>query len=543
MPPGVALSSRRATAADAAVLLLNAVVGAVGSGVQLPPVGSQPRIDDFRDVVKLIDAMKSGDIKVLLIHDSNPLYSLPADAGFADALAKVDFVVSTASLPDETSQAAHLVLPDHSAIESWGDAQPRPGVRSVVQPTLRPLYDTQALGDTLLATARATRGGGAGVPGGSFRGVVEAAFAAEGLNWNEALAHGGVFDVQRFDAQLPVSASVERLEFTEPHFEGDGSHVLLPVPSTLLSDGRGASLSWLQETPDPVTKIAWQSWAEISSRSAEQLGVGPGDVISIETTYGTLELPVWPRGGIRDDVVAVATGQGHTVGRYASLAQDGTSGGARGVNVNDALPALTDESGGRAWLTSRARLRATGEHRRLPFTQGTDNKRGRLLGESISLAALASGHNPFEANEGLPASGAHGASNGDASGHAGAHHEGPHEMRRHYDPADDSTDEDPYRWGMTIDVDRCTGCSACVVACAVENNIPQLGEESVIRNRQMSWLRIERYVGTGFRELETGRPGPKNHEELGNTDVRNSPMLCQQCGAAPCEPVCPVLAT
>ena len=549
LPPGVALSSRRAMATDAAVLLLDAVVGAVGSGVQLPPAGSQPRVDDFRDVVKLIDAMKSGDVKVLLIHDSNPLYSLPADAGFVDALAKVDFVVSTASLPDETSQSAHLVLPDHSAIESWGDAEPRPGVRSVVQPTLRPLYDTQALGDTLLATARATRGGGAGLPGGSFRGVVEAAFAAEGLNWNEALAHGGAFDVQRFDAQLPVLASVERLEFTEPHFEGDGAHVLLPVPSTLLSDGRGASLPWLQETPDPVTKIAWQSWAEISMRSAKQLGVGPGDVISIETTYGTLEVPVWPRGAIRDDVVAVAIGQGHTVGRYASLSEDGTSGGARGVNVNDALPALTDESGGRAWLTARAQLRATGEHRRLPFTQGTDNKRGRLLGESISLAALAAGENPFGANERLPAAGAHGdagdhgGANGDASGHGGTHPEGPHQMRRHYDPADDSTDEEPYRWGMTIDVDRCTGCSACVVACAVENNIPQLGEESVVRNRQMSWLRIERYVGTGFRELETGRPGPKNHEELGNTDVRNSPMLCQQCGAAPCEPVCPVIAT
>ncbi|MGE4649511.1 MAG: 4Fe-4S dicluster domain-containing protein [Myxococcota bacterium] len=219
------------------------------------------------------------------------------------------------------------------------------------------------------------------------------------------------------------------------------------------------------------------------------------------------------------------------------------------MNVNDALPALTDESGGRAWLTARAQLRATGEHRRLPFTQGTDNKRGRLLGESISLAALAAGENPFGANERLPAAGAHGdagdhgGANGDASGHGGTHPEGPHQMRRHYDPADDSTDEEPYRWGMTIDVDRCTGCSACVVACAVENNIPQLGEESVVRNRQMSWLRIERYVGTGFRELETGRPGPKNHEELGNTDVRNSPMLCQQCGAAPCEPVCPVIAT
>ena len=552
LPPGISSTSRRATASAAAVLVLNAVLGAVGQGVQLPPAGSQPRVDDFRDVVKLIDAMKSGDVKVLVIHDSNPLYSLPADAGFEEALAAVDLVVSTASLPDETSQRADLILPDHSALESWGDAEPQPGIRSVVQPTLRPLYDTRALGDTLLATARATRSGGAGLPAGDFRDAVEAAFTAEGLDWNEALAHGGAFAPQSFDAAIPVQASVSRLEFEEPSFEGEGTHVLLPVPSTLLSDGRGASLAWLQETPDPITKIAWQSWAEISQSTAERLGVGPGDVIAIQTTYGSLEVPVWPRGAIRDDVVAVATGQGHTVGRYASLEEDGTPGGARGVNVNDALPALTDESGGRAWLTARASLRSTGEYRRLPFTQGTDNKRGRLLGESISLVALASGENPFAANEGLPGAGGHGGGHGEDHGgghgdHAGAggaeHHEGPHEMRRYYDPADDTTDGEPYRWGMTIDVDRCTGCSACVVACALENNVPQLGEESVLRNRQMSWLRIERYVGDGFRELETGRPGPKNHEKLGDTDVRNSPMLCQQCGAAPCEPVCPVIAT
>jgi molybdopterin-containing oxidoreductase family iron-sulfur binding subunit len=118
-----------------------------------------------------------------------------------------------------------------------------------------------------------------------------------------------------------------------------------------------------------------------------------------------------------------------------------------------------------------------------------------------------------------------------------------HEIRAAYDPADDSTEESEYRWGMAIDLDRCNGCSACVVACSIENNVINVGEDLVLMDRQMNWLRIERYIGDGFQELNSGRNLPKDHEELGNTDVRHSPMMCQHCGAAPCEPVCPVFAT
>jgi len=562
LPPGLPLTSRRATATAAAVLVLNAVVGALGKTLHLAPADGAPT--GFREVARLVDAMRSGDVDVLVVHGGNPVYSLPADAGFVEALDQVKLVVSTLPLPDETAERAHLILPDHTALESWGDAAPRPGVRSVVQPTLRPLFDTQALGDTLLATGRALGGEAAAqLPQGSFRGVVEAAW--QDTDWRAALQRGGVFE----DGAMPevatgVAASVTRLEFKEPQLEGDGSFVVLPVLSPLLGDGSGANLPWMQETPDPITKIAWQSWAEISRSTAETLGVGPGDVLAVETTYGKVEVPAWPRGGVRDDVVAIHIGQGHTVGRYASLSGDVAvtgkgSGGPRGVNVNDVLPALTDESGGRAWLAARARVAATGRYQRLPFTQGTDNKRGRMLGESISLVALARGENPWAANE--PAIGdahggdhavmggaAHGGGHGDeaAGEHGGGHGDGhgeSHKILRAYDPANDAETSDPYRWGMTIDVDRCTGCSACVVACSIENNIPFVGEAGTLRSRQMTWLRIERYVGGGEATLQTGRPGPQNHEKLGETDVRNSPMLCQQCGAAPCEPVCPVYAT
>ncbi|MBW1688997.1 MAG: molybdopterin-dependent oxidoreductase, partial [Deltaproteobacteria bacterium] len=346
LPPGVALTSRRATASAGAVLLLDAVVGAVGRGVSVPPAeqgggaaaqraaGERRRAPaepalaaSMRDVAKFIDSLASGDVAVLLIHDSNPVYSLPPAAGFVEALEKVGFVVSFASLADETAQKADLILPDHTPMEAWGDAAPRSGVRSLVQPTIRPLYDTQALGDTLLQTARALGDSvAARLPAGSFRAALEAAWAD--TDWREALARGGVWNVPAPSA-AEVAPSVARLEFKEPQLEGAGPYALLPTPSPLLYDGRGANLPWLQETPDPVTKIAWQSWAEVSRETAEKLGVDEGDVVAIETSFGRVEVPVLPRGGLRDDVVALAIGQGHSVGFFAS----GGPGQTRGANA------------------------------------------------------------------------------------------------------------------------------------------------------------------------------------------------------------------
>jgi molybdopterin-containing oxidoreductase family iron-sulfur binding subunit len=197
---------------------------------------------------------------------------------------------------------------------------------------------------------------------------------------------------------------------------------------------------------------------------------------------------------------------------------------------------VTDENGGRAWLTSRVKLAKTGRHQRLPIVQASDNKRERMLGEALPLATvLGEGH-------GDDAQG----------GHHGQADLGPAYANEHspivaFDKADDSTEESPYRWGMAIDLDKCTGCSACVAACYLENNIPVVGEEMTLRARQMSWIRVERGVGEGEVEFvdspERQRRIRPDSEQFGKTDVRHSPMLCQQCGAAPCESVCPVLAT
>ena len=286
IPPGVAVSTRRAIATTAAVLILNDVIGAVGRSVRIPPEGEPRRRASYRDVLALVKAIEEERVGVLLVHDSNPVYSLPKAAGFEAALAKVPFVVSFASMVDETAERAHLILPDHTPLESWGDLVPRDGVRCLIQPTIRPLWDTRALGDTLLDAARAMGEEVASkLPPGSFRTVLEEAWS--GTDLAAALARGGEFS-QPAPATAPV-ALVEgagRLEVVEPVFSGEGDFVLLPFPHSFLYDGRGANLPWLQEIPDPVVSVTWEPWAEISLDTAERLGLELGDVVAVETSAG-----------------------------------------------------------------------------------------------------------------------------------------------------------------------------------------------------------------------------------------------------------------
>lgn len=531
LPPGVSVSSTVATAANAAVLLLNAALGAMGTAVTLPDTTAQASAS-MADMKSLVDAMNAGKVKVLFIHDSNPVYSLPDSLGFAEALAKVDTVVSFAPLKDETSEAASVVLPDHTAMESWGDVESRPGVRSVVQPTIRPLKDTRAMGDTLLGLGRAA---GGALPDGNFLDFVKANWA--GHDWTTVLSNGGVFGDVRTVGHDVNSAGID-LDVASPAFEGSGDFTLVAFPHSYQTDGSGAALPWTQETPHPVTKLSWNSWLEMSFATAESLGVTFGDVVKVTAPSGSVEVSVFPRGGIRDDVIAIPIGQGHTVGYYASMELEGEAGTARGANVLDLLPTATDGSGSRVFLGTKVQLEKTGRFRRLALSQWSDNQRDRGLAPEMSLLALAEGtHNVahFDPQDSEPTG-----ENADA-GHGEEGAEGHHLLP--FDPAFDAAPDQPYRWGMVIDNDRCNGCGACTVACYTENNISLVGEAQAIKHREMTWLRIERYVGDGDREGGAERRPYPNRERLGEVDVRRLPMPCQHCGAAPCEAVCPVIGT
>src|SRR2546421_357967 len=271
--------------------------------------------------------------------------------------------------------------------------------------------------------------------------------------------------------------------------------------------GRGANKPWLQELPDPVSKITWHGWVEVHPETAAKWQVANGDVLLLKSPHGALRAPVWITPGVRPDVLAIPTGQGHKA--YGRYARD------RSFNAFELLSDAPTGYGGRALALSVAGTK-TRDHPPPATPEGGAREQG---GGGVAVLPLPPspqlkrGAHPFQERLTPPY-----ADRALAEWAEAQHEEAAQGDYAHAHP----------RWGMAIDLAKCTGCSACVTACYAENNLATVGEELVVRRRQMSWLRIERYYTGG----EAGRP----------VGAVVTPMLCQQCGNAPCEPVCPVYA-
>jgi molybdopterin-containing oxidoreductase family iron-sulfur binding subunit len=244
----------------------------------------------------------------------------------------------------------------------------------------------------------------------------------------------------------------------------------------------------LQELPDSLTQIVWDNWIDVHPADAKRLGVGEGELLQVQSPLGTLELSAHVSGGVRLGTAAVAVGQGHSAfGRYAE---------GRGANPLPLLPAEPETaSGGQPWIATKVLVTRTGRRRPLASTIGSDRPHGREIIQTIPLAEV----------QGL----------GEPEKH-------PHLLQMYPEHP-----HPEHRWGMTIDLNACIGCGACVTACYAENNIPVMGKVQVAKGREMSWIRVQR--------VDEGAPDYPEHRFL--------PMLCQQCDNAPCESVCPVYAT
>ena len=554
---GVASQSEQSVALIAAVNLLNQVAGNVGETVRFDRTLNYDAVAPFGEVQRLIHSMEGGEIDVLVVHGANPVYAAPAWSGFATAMGKVQYRISLSGMMDETTDRCDLVLPSLHALESLGDAEATHGVYSILQPTMKPvpMFDAHPAGDTLIALAKAS-GFGAFPAAWSEYLIAQwqplhKRFGA-GKDWttfwDETLKNGGVWESA---PEAPARiAWGEAPAFAAPALKGGGGMALVLYASPNLYDGRGANKPWLQELPDPTTKAVWGSWIEIHPEAAAGLGIALGDPVKVETSAGSVTAPAYLYAGIRKDCVAIPLGQGHTAyGRYAN---------GRGLNALDLLPASQDAaSGAVATMTVRARVSKAAGTQDLALTQREKFQDDRQIAQVIPVAVLlGTAATPAPSNStitkpGGPGSGPHEVEEVEAfnarlgkyteprqkqpgektPAHAVTAYEPEHKARapRQIPVHEGSYKDAQHRWALAIDLNSCNGCQACIVACYAENNIPTVGPELVKRGREMTWIRIERY------EERIGAPG--------RNDVRFVPMMCQQCGDAPCEPVCPVYAT
>jgi len=493
-----------------AAYVLNAITGNLGRTMGFLKDSPAETLTTPQNAASVIQAIHNGDVDVVVVAGgANPVYSMPMSWNAGAALKRAPFVAWLGEVPDESAEAAHLLLPTHHPLETWRDSQPRAGAYGLGQPVMQPVFASRPLHDILIESAHLAAGAaGQSIPWENAADAVNSAWQqlqskiAADTNatefWSQALRTGGAFlEAKPADVKLDRAVLRHKIPFKTT---GPGSLTLTAFPHIFLYDGRGADKPWLQEMPEPVSQIVWDSWVEMHPRTAAKLGLKQDykstylfagiDVIEVSTPNGTFEAAVHITPMVMPGVLATPIGQGHSAyGRYAKN---------RGVNLWSFLPEDA--------RMVAVQVRTTDKRHMLVTPLGNSDMMGRSIIEAMSLEELANGKQPEIARES-----------------AKEMPQPPYEM---YDPI-------PYpghKWGMTIDVNACTGCSACVAACYAENNLAIVGKERVHEGHIMSWLRIETFV-----------PSPSEAGTAPNLYM--APILCQHCDHAPCEPVCPVFAS
>jgi len=475
--------------AQVLVNYINHLLGNYGATLDIERPSRQRQGDD-RALANLLDETSAGQVGAMFIDGVNPVAELPDVPGFE----KVSLVVSFAGSLDETAERAHYVCPDHHYLESWADAEPVAGLISLTQPVIRPLGATRAVVETLAAWA--------GQPVKTYD-LLRQRYQAQ---WDSAVEAGFVaIEAPRAPAKPFSMAPVESaLAAASP--EPAAGFTLALYPSVAMLEGGQAYNPWLHELPDPITKVTWDNYASLSPAAAAALGISDGDVVRVEAGT-TVELPAVVQPGQHDRVIAVALGYGRKASeRFAGLGprwiDHRPTVNEKGRVGENAAAFLAFEQGSLRYHRAGIRVMKTGRRIELAATQTyhtltVPQELGgevRPIVQETTIAELAK-----------PA--------------------GPSEQREELWPDDHAYKG--HRWGMAVDLNACTGCSACVVACQVENNTSVVGKDEVRRRREMHWIRIDRYYS-----------GPPE-----SVEVAHQPMMCQQCDHAPCETVCPTLAT
>ena len=497
------------------VNFINHLLGNYGKTVQIERP-SQQRQGNDADVLTLIEDLKAGRVAALFVAGTDLTHNLPDREALAEAIGKVPLVVSLAEREDDFASLAHFVCPDHYPLESWMDYEPVAGIVSLSQPTLEPLGETRSILESIARWSGRDQSAYEMLRSHWEKDILPRAGAPSFQPfWDQALHDGFVTVTPRPIPAESFRADVVKLIDRE---SPDADYVVALYPKIGLTDSRHAHNPWLQELPDPVTKITWDNYASVSATTAKKLGLSDGEVVRVETKDGAIsvELPALIQQGQHDRVVAIALGYGvrgterfaHVGPQWLEARPTVEPGELVGKNVAEFIDA---RAGSLRYANAEITLTKTGRRHDLAKTQEYPSlvlppavaPHGGEVRHAIEHTTLSD----YAAN---PAAGA-------------PHHH--HYSDQQLWPEDHP--KDGRWWGMAIDLNKCTGCSACVIACQSENNVPVVGKDEVRRQREMHWMRLDRYYS-----------GPDD-----DVEVSHQPMMCQHCDNAPCETVCPVLAT
>jgi molybdopterin-containing oxidoreductase family iron-sulfur binding subunit len=498
----IVAGERQPAAVHAAVCALNTSLGNTGKTVSyfetrdavLPSTGS---------LTSLVSAMNAGAIKTLVVLGGNPVFDAPADLDFAAAMAKVPQTIALGHTVDETSVKATWHIPRAHYLESWGDARAAGGPLSVVQPLILPLYGGRTVAEVLGLMVEGQDRPGYDIVRDTWRPILgEGDFDRK---WNRVL-HDGLLAGSELPEVVPTLAKQPMAGLASAIGSTSGLEVVF-LPSPSVHDGRFANDGWLQELPDPLTKLTWDNPALVSPGTAESLGLASEDWVRVDHAGRSLELPVWILPGMSDGVIALTLGYGRShAGRIGS-----------GVGFNTFVLRSSAASG----FASGVTLTRLGRTYAISATQNHGSMEGRPIVRESTLAELRStppkdeapGAESPHAQEGGGTPGPHGVFPGKAE---------------QFSLWNEHSYDQGTQWGMTIDLNACIGCNACMTACQSENNVPVVGKVQVAKGREMHWLRVDRYF--------SGEPS-------GNPEIVFQPVPCMQCENAPCEQVCPVAAT
>ncbi len=476
------------------VTAINGLLGSNGTTVNTNAAfkgrqGSDSEMNQF------VADLNAGRIAAVIFYNANPVYNHPAGENIAAGIAKAKISIATNEKADETGSLCTYNTPDSHYLESWNDAEPIAGSYSLVQPTISTIFKTRQAQSSLLKWA------GLNADYTTYLENNWKTSILKGASWTNAL-HDGVFESGASSGtSAPAIALAEVANNISKKYSASSTGLELVIYEKVgMGNGSQANNPWLQEVPEPVSKACWDNYASISQKTAAELKLKKDDVVTLTAGNKTLTLPVLVQPGQADNTVAVAIGYGRT--------KAGKSADNVGVNIYPFIGTKTVE------------LKPTGDVKQIAQTQTHNTVMARkAVVQETTLAEYQkdqrAGHWEAEIST---AEGKKVATEVSLwNGHARPNHS----------------------WGLVIDLNSCTGCSACVVACNAENNVPVVGRQEVINAREMHWMRIDRYYSSDANVED--RAGLEIASD--NPEVIFQPMMCQHCNNAPCETVCPVLAT